>query len=88
MSHGTLAKFDKSDAMALAQYGCERHKTLSICTYFKITINSSCTVLAALCQCRDDITQMKTQEKCRLEAPKNDHIKESCQKTIEFSIIK
>lgn len=40
--------------------------------------------MAALCQRRDDITQMRTQEKCRLEAPENDHIKESCQKTIEF----
>ncbi|KLT23109.1 transposase [Wolbachia endosymbiont of Armadillidium vulgare str. wVulC] len=27
---------------------------------------------------------MRTQEKCRLEAPENDHIRESCQKTIEF----
>lgn len=40
--------------------------------------------LVALCQRRDDITQMRTQEKCRLEAPENDHIKESCQKTIGF----
>ncbi len=40
--------------------------------------------LVALCQRRDDITQMRTQEKCRLEAPENDHIRESCQKTIEF----
>ncbi|KLT23083.1 ankyrin repeats domain protein [Wolbachia endosymbiont of Armadillidium vulgare str. wVulC] len=27
---------------------------------------------------------MRAQEKCRLEAPENDHMKESCQKTIEF----
>ena len=27
---------------------------------------------------------MRTQEKCRLEAPENNHIRESCQKTIEF----
>ncbi len=27
---------------------------------------------------------MRTQEKCRLEASENDHIRESCQKTIEF----
>ncbi len=40
--------------------------------------------LVALCQRRDDITQMRTQEKCRLEAPENNHIKESCQKTIGF----
>ncbi|WP_264339072.1 MULTISPECIES: IS110 family RNA-guided transposase [unclassified Wolbachia] len=80
LSHGTLAKSDKSDAMALAQYGCERHKTLSL---FVPTSKEQST-LAALCQRRDDITQMRTQEKCRLEAPENDHIKESCQKTIEF----
>ncbi len=36
--------------------------------------------LVALCQRRDDITQMRAQEKCRLEAPENDHIRESCQK--------
>ncbi|MGL9726519.1 MAG: hypothetical protein ACR5KV_08415 [Wolbachia sp.] len=40
--------------------------------------------LFALCQHRDDITQMRAQEKCRLKAPKNDCIKESCQKTIDF----
>lgn len=41
-------------------------------------------MLVALCQRRDDITQMRVQEKCRQEAPENYHIKESCQKTIEF----
>ncbi len=34
LSRGTLAKSDKSDARVLAQYGFERHRTLSICTYF------------------------------------------------------
>uniref|UniRef100_A0A3B0JF46 Uncharacterized protein n=1 Tax=Wolbachia endosymbiont of Aleurodicus floccissimus TaxID=2152762 RepID=A0A3B0JF46_9RICK len=80
LSHGTLAKSDKSDAMALAQYGCERHRTLSLFT----PTSKEQSTLAALCQRRDDITQMRTQEKCRLEAPENDHIKESCQRTIEF----
>ncbi len=42
------------------------------------------TTLVALCQRRDDITKMRAQEKSRLAAPENDHIKESCQKTIEF----
>ncbi|WP_418089912.1 IS110 family transposase [Wolbachia endosymbiont (group B) of Orgyia antiqua] len=80
LSHGTLAKSDKSDARALAQYGFERHRTLSL---FVPTSEKQST-LVALCQRRDDITQMRTQEKCRLEAPENDHIRESCQKTIEF----
>jgi len=40
--------------------------------------------LVAFCQRRDDITQMRVQEKCRLEAPENEHIKESRQKIIEF----
>lgn len=80
LSHGTLAKSDKSDAMALAQYGYERHRTLSL---FAPTSKEQST-LAALCQRRDDITQMRAQEKCRLEAPENDQIKESCHKTIEF----
>ncbi len=42
------------------------------------------TALVALCQRRDDITQMRVQEKCRLKTPENEHIKESCQKTIDF----
>lgn len=42
------------------------------------------TALAALCQRRDDLTQIRAQEKCRLKAPENDYIKESCQKTIDF----
>lgn len=57
-----------------------RHRTLSL---FVPTSKKEST-LVALCQRRDDITQMRTQEKCRLEAPENNHIKESCQKTIEF----
>lgn len=80
LSHGTLAKSDKSDARALAQYGFERHSTISL---FVPTFENQST-LVALCQRRDDITQMRAQEKCRLAAPENDHIKESCQKTIEF----
>ncbi|MFP3035871.1 MAG: transposase, partial [Wolbachia sp.] len=80
LSHGTLAKSDRSDARALAQYGFEFHRTISL---FVPTFTEQST-LATLCQRRDDIKQMRTQEKCRLEAPKNDHIKESCQKTIEF----
>lgn len=52
---------------------------LSICTCIKEQ-----STLVALCQRRDGITQMRAQEKCRLEAPENDHIKESCQKAIEF----
>ncbi len=71
LSHGTLAKSDKSDARALAQYGFERHRTLSL---FVPTSEKQST-LVALCQRRDDITQMRTQEKCRLEAPENDHIR-------------
>ena len=80
LSHGTLAKSDKSDARALAQYGFERHRTLSLF----VPTSEKLSTLVALCQRRDDITQMRTQEKCRLEAPQNDHIRESCQKTIEF----
>ncbi len=80
LSHGTLAKSDRSDARALAQYGFERHRTISLF----VPTSTEQSTLAALCQRRDDITQMRTQEKCRLEAPENDHIKESCQKTIEF----
>ena len=80
LSHGTLAKSDQSDARALAQYGFERYSTLSLF----VPMSKEQTTLAALCQCRDDITKMRAQEKCRLAAPENDHIKESCQKTIEF----
>lgn len=40
--------------------------------------------MIALCQRRDDLTQMRAQEKCRLEAPENDYTKKSCQKTIDF----
>ncbi len=57
-----------------------RHRTLSLF----VPTSKKQTTLIALCQRRDDMTQMRAQEKCRLEAPENDHIKESCQKTIEF----
>ncbi len=40
--------------------------------------------MIALCQRRDDLTQMRAQEKYRLEAPENDYTKKSCQKTIDF----
>ncbi|WP_265022315.1 IS110 family RNA-guided transposase [Wolbachia endosymbiont (group B) of Ischnura elegans] len=80
LSHGTLAKSDQSDARALAQYGFERYSTLSLFA----PMSKEQTTLVALCQRRDDITKMRAQEKSRLAAPENDHIKESCQKTIEF----
>ncbi|OJH31262.1 Transposase [Wolbachia endosymbiont of Armadillidium vulgare] len=48
LSHGTLAKSDKSDARALAQYGFERHRTLSL---FVPTPKKQ-TTLIALCQRR------------------------------------
>lgn len=65
LSHGTLAKSDRSDARALAQYGFERHRTISLF----VPTSTEQSTLAALCQRRDDIKQMRTQEKCRLEAP-------------------
>ncbi len=80
LSHGTLAKSDQSDARALAQYGFERYSTLSPF----VPMSKEQTALVAFCQRRDDITQMRAQEKCRLKAPENDYIKESCQKTIDF----
>lgn len=80
LSHGTLAKSDQSDARALAQYGFERYSALSLF----VPMSKEQTALVALCQRRDDITQMRAQEKCRLKAPENDYIKESCQKTIDF----
>ncbi|WP_265026757.1 IS110 family RNA-guided transposase [Wolbachia endosymbiont (group A) of Bombylius major] len=80
ISHGTLAKSDQSDARALAQYGYERYSTLSLF----VPMSKEQTALVALCQRRDDITQMRVQEKCRLKTPENEHIKESCQKTIDF----
>lgn len=80
LSHGILAKSDQSDARALAQYGFERYSNLSLF----VPMSKEQTILVALCQRRDDITQMRVQEKCRLKAPENDCIKESCQKTIDF----
>ncbi|MFT4314293.1 MAG: IS110 family transposase [Wolbachia pipientis] len=80
LSHGTLAKSDQSDAKAIAQYGFERYSTLPLF----VPMSKEQTTLAALCQRRDDLTQMRTQEKCRLEAPENSYVKESCQKTIDF----
>lgn len=80
ISHGTLAKSDQSDARALAQYGCERYSTLSLF----VPMSKEQTALIALCQRRDDITQMRAKEKCRLAAPENDYIRGSCQKTIDF----
>ncbi len=77
LSHGTLAKSDKSDARALAQYGFECHRTLSY-SYLLLKNNQPWLHFVNV------VTQMRTQEKCRLEAPENDHIRESCQKTIEF----
>ncbi len=80
LSHGTLAKSDQSDARTLAQYGFERYSTLSLF----VPMSKEQTTLVALCQRRDDITQMRVQEKCRLAAPENDYIKESCQKAVDF----
>ncbi|WP_419215208.1 IS110 family transposase [Wolbachia endosymbiont of Rhagoletis cingulata] len=80
LSHGTLAKSDQSDAKTLAQYGFERYSTLSLF----VPMSKEQTTLVALCQRRDDITQMRVQEKCRLAAPENDYIKESCQKAVDF----
>ncbi len=52
-----------------------RHRTLSL---FVPTSKEQSTLFVNV------VTQMRAQEKCRLEAPENDHVRESCQKTIEF----
>ncbi len=79
ISHGTLAKTDQSDAKALAQYGFERYSALSL--FVPYVKRTNC--LVALCQRRDDITQMRLKRNRRLAAPENDYIKEVA-KTMTF----
>lgn len=44
--------------------------------------------LIALCQRRDDLTQMRAQEKCRLEAPENDYTKKVAKKPLTFLTVR
>lgn len=78
-SWGQNGKSDALDAQALALYGFERHKTL---TLFQkqdpLTLK-----LSALAQRRQDLTQMLVQEKNRLKSPQtNSLISESCKEMI------
>lgn len=80
-SFGKRGKTDALDAQALALYGFERHKTLSLWTKPDPTLLQ----LSALVGRRQDLTQMLVAEKNRLKAPHNPPvIAQSCQKSIQF----
>jgi len=78
-SHGNNAKTDKLDAKALAQYGFERSAILEIHTPPAKHILD----LYELAQRRKDLKQMLVAEKNRLQAPRTDLTKNSCQSIID-----
>ncbi len=72
-SYGKQAKTDAIDAHMLALYAQERHASL---TLFTPPSPQACQ-LYELAQRRKDLKQMLVMEKCRLQAPNIDWIKES-----------
>lgn len=77
-SYGKLAKTDKIDALALAQYGFERCKTLALF----VPQTKRALELYSLVQRRMDLVKMNAAEKNRLKAPANESIRDSCSKMI------
>lgn len=77
-SFGNEAKTDKLDALVLAKYGYERHKTLEKC----IPTSDDANKLYELVQRRNDIKQMLVAEKNRIKSPRIERIKESINKMI------
>lgn len=79
-SWGQNGKSDALDAQALALYGYERHKTLSL---FERQ-DPIALKLLALAQRRQDLNQMLVQEKNRLQSPQNDPVvSKSCEYLIQ-----
>lgn len=84
-SYGNRAKTDRLDSRALALYGFERHSILELFVP-KSEIDSA---LYELVGRRNDLKQMLTAEKNRLQAPRTNLSKSSCQimiKTISDEI--
>lgn len=78
-SYGNHAKTDKIDAIALAQYGFERYKTLALFVpQSKVALQ-----LYSMVQRRIDLVKMRVAEKNRFKAPANEAIRDSCTKMIE-----
>lgn len=79
-SFGNEAKTDKLDALVLAKYGYERHKSLDKC----LPTGEEASKLYELVQRRNDMKQMLVAEKNRLKSPRIERIKESIQRMIEI----
>ena len=78
-SFGNAAKTDKLDSKALALYGYERGERLDCFT----PQSKQALVLYELVQRRQDLKRLLVAEKNRLQAPRADFIKKSCQAMIE-----
>lgn len=78
-SYGNEAKTDEIDAKALARYAQERFESLET---FVPPSQHACQ-LYELAQRRNDIKQMLVMEKCRLQAPRVEYIKESIEEIIK-----
>lgn len=78
-SFGNAAKTDKLDGKALALYGYERGERLERF----VPQSKEALVLYELVQRRQDLKRLLVAEKNRLQAPRADVIKQSCQTMIE-----
>lgn len=78
-SFGNAAKTDKLDGKALALYGYERGERLERF----VPQSKEALVLYELVQRRQDLKRLLVAEKNRLQAPRADVIKQSCQAMIE-----
>lgn len=78
-SYGNEAKTDEIDAKALARYAQERFESLEMFS----PPSQNTRQLYELAQRRNDIKQMLVMEKCRLQAPRVEYIKESIEEIIE-----
>lgn len=78
-SFGNAAKTDKLDSKALALYGYERRERLDCFT----PQSKQALALYELVQRRQDLKRLLVAEKNRLQAPRADIIKQSCQAMIE-----
>ena len=81
-SYGNAAKTDNLDAQALSLYGYERHKVLPTFT----PQSKQMVELFELVQRRHDLKQMLIAEKNRLQAPRLNVVKSSCQAIIDVLI--
>ena len=78
-SFGNAAKTDKLDSKALALYGYERGERLDCFT----PQSKQALVLYELVQRRQDLKRLLVAEKNRLQSPRADFIKKSCQTMID-----